>query len=192
MITGRRPFADASGPTSLLTALMTRSPVPLAALVAAMPAELDRVLMRCLEREPEQRYAHVGELIAALDQLLARYPEPFAEPMITTLPGAGPQPWYGMADGDEVTTVDEVMPQVLDPVWDPLPVVEPPSRTPNLITPPDPPFEDLAVGSTVGTVPRAVERPVARRRLGVVRVAVWAAALLGIGIAAGVAVASLL
>jgi serine/threonine protein kinase len=51
MISGRRPFADATSPTAMLASLLTLSPSPLSAFVE-VPAELDRILLRCLEREP--------------------------------------------------------------------------------------------------------------------------------------------
>jgi len=72
MITGRRPFADATGATGLVTALMTRRPAPPSTVTrGALPPSLDGVLLRCLEREPDDRYATVEELAAAIDRMLA-------------------------------------------------------------------------------------------------------------------------
>jgi serine/threonine protein kinase len=71
MLTGRRPFADATGATGLVTALMTRKPAPPSTVVrGALPPELDGVLLRCLERESPDRYATVGELAAAIDRMI--------------------------------------------------------------------------------------------------------------------------
>ena len=72
MLTGRRPFASAVGAASLATALLTQTPVPPSMVIAdAGPPALDRVVLRCLEREPGRRYGSVRELAAAIDRLLA-------------------------------------------------------------------------------------------------------------------------
>ncbi len=70
MIAGRRPFAEAQSPTSMLAALLTSSAAPLSSFVAVPPA-LDAIVMRCLEREPQSRFADVHELAAALDAVIA-------------------------------------------------------------------------------------------------------------------------
>jgi len=69
MITGRRPFSEAASPTSMLAALLTQAPPPLD--VRGVPAELERILMKCLEREPQHRYEGVRELAMDLDRVLA-------------------------------------------------------------------------------------------------------------------------
>ncbi|HEU0035397.1 MAG TPA: serine/threonine-protein kinase [Kofleriaceae bacterium] len=71
LLTGRRPFADVTGPTGLVTALMTRRPPPPSTVARGpLPPELDGVLLRCLEREAPDRYGNVGELIAVIDRML--------------------------------------------------------------------------------------------------------------------------
>jgi serine/threonine-protein kinase len=70
MLTGQRPFARLATPAAMMTALLTRTPQPPSVLVAIPPA-LDRIVMRCLEREPAQRWSSAAELGAALDRLLA-------------------------------------------------------------------------------------------------------------------------
>jgi serine/threonine-protein kinase len=71
MITGRRPFSDVTGATGLVTALMTRRPPPPSTIAhGPLPPMLDGVLLRCLERDAEDRYAGVGELAAAIDRML--------------------------------------------------------------------------------------------------------------------------
>jgi serine/threonine-protein kinase len=65
MIAGRTPYPDAQTATAILAAVLTRSPDPLSSH-ARVPAALDAILARCLEREPEDRYPHVGELADAL------------------------------------------------------------------------------------------------------------------------------
>jgi serine/threonine-protein kinase len=70
MITGVRPFGDAQTATSMLTLLLTATPDPMSARSDA-PPELDRIVMRCLDRTPANRYADVRELAVELDLLLA-------------------------------------------------------------------------------------------------------------------------
>ena len=70
MLTGRRPFANVTGPASMMAAMLTQTPVPPSVLVATPPA-LDRIVRRCLQRDPENRFADIGELAAALDRVLA-------------------------------------------------------------------------------------------------------------------------
>jgi serine/threonine-protein kinase len=95
MITGKRPFADATGPTSLMTALMTRTPVPPSTLFhrECFPVEVDALILRCLARDPSERFASAAELAEAIDAILAAHPEPAPPPPAflpaTTLPGAG-------------------------------------------------------------------------------------------------------
>ena len=68
MIAGRRPFTEAPTPASVLAAML-KPPPPLRS-VAIVSAELDRVVMRCLERDPDERYQTAGELAADLQRLL--------------------------------------------------------------------------------------------------------------------------
>jgi serine/threonine protein kinase len=65
MISGRTPYPDAQTATAILAAVLTRTPDPLS-IHARVPAALDGILARCLEREPEDRYADVAELAEAL------------------------------------------------------------------------------------------------------------------------------
>jgi serine/threonine protein kinase len=71
MLTGRRPFGDVTGATGLVTALMTRRPPPPSSFSRGpLPAALDGVLLRCLERDATDRYADVRELAYAIDRML--------------------------------------------------------------------------------------------------------------------------
>ncbi|HWO23270.1 MAG TPA: serine/threonine-protein kinase [Kofleriaceae bacterium] len=69
MISGRMPFADAASPTHLLALLLTTEPPSLASR-APVPPALDRIVLRCLAREPQDRFASAVELAAALDRAL--------------------------------------------------------------------------------------------------------------------------
>ena len=69
MICGVRPFDDVAGPTSLLAALITRTPPRLSSR-ANVPADLDDIVMRCLEKEPSARYPDVLALQRDLHRVL--------------------------------------------------------------------------------------------------------------------------
>nr|MDQ3296963.1 serine/threonine protein kinase [Myxococcota bacterium] len=73
MIAGRRPFADSVTPTSMLAALLTQTPPRLSSRVPVPPG-LDELVIRCLAREPQDRFASVHELAAALDAILGDVP----------------------------------------------------------------------------------------------------------------------
>lgn len=63
MIAGMRPF------DGQLAALVGSEPAPLSSH-ADVPAALEAVIARCMHREPSERYATVGQLDAALAQIL--------------------------------------------------------------------------------------------------------------------------
>ena len=68
MLTGHLPYPAAATAGTALAAMV--NPPPSLASRAMVPPALDRLVMRCLEREPDRRYASAAQLAAALDQLL--------------------------------------------------------------------------------------------------------------------------
>ncbi len=68
MLTGRPPFVDLS-PQSILSAQVTKTPVPITDQRSALPPGLARIVMRCLEKDPADRYQDARELAAQLDAL---------------------------------------------------------------------------------------------------------------------------
>ena len=72
MITGQRPFAGAANPTSLITSLLTQTPPAPSTMFCGtcLPQEVDRLILRCLEREPEHRFPSVHRLVDAIDAAL--------------------------------------------------------------------------------------------------------------------------
>jgi hypothetical protein len=89
MIAGRTPFADAQSATAILAAVLTRAPDPLSTY-ARVPVLLDRIVARCLERDPQSRFTDVGDLIEALAEVAGARHTPaarvndFAQPVLTT------------------------------------------------------------------------------------------------------------
>ena len=93
MLAGRRPFARPATPAALMTALLMHTPQP-PSVFAAVPPGLDRIVMRCLAREPERRFASMRELAEALDVLTARLAaqRPGAREDVTAPHPACPEP----------------------------------------------------------------------------------------------------
>ena len=65
LITGRSPFC-ADSVMELALKVADDPPPPLRTLLPDAPEGLERVLLRCLEKEPDRRYPNVGELAIAL------------------------------------------------------------------------------------------------------------------------------
>ncbi|MEO8704738.1 MAG: serine/threonine-protein kinase, partial [Kofleriaceae bacterium] len=73
MITGRLPFPDAKGPAGLITAQLKQTPIPPSAAnaKASIPQQADRVILKCLEKDKNNRFADVTALAAGLQEVLA-------------------------------------------------------------------------------------------------------------------------
>jgi eukaryotic-like serine/threonine-protein kinase len=70
MASGKVPF-DADNFMGILTQHMYKAPVPIRALVPEVdvPPGLDAIVLKCLTKKPEGRYANMEELAADLDKL---------------------------------------------------------------------------------------------------------------------------
>ena len=69
MGTGQRPFADVES-SQLIGAILHRSPRAPTALNPRLSPELERIIGKCLEKEPENRYQSAKELAIDLRRLL--------------------------------------------------------------------------------------------------------------------------
>ncbi|MFY1824622.1 protein kinase domain-containing protein [Myxococcus fulvus] len=106
LVTGRLPFED-EGLTAQLVAHQMRAPPPPRSVHAAVPAALERVILRALAKTPEERYATAAVLRAALEGALAeelharsrqaRPGEPAVRARSVPAPVAGPGPVAGEA-----------------------------------------------------------------------------------------------
>jgi serine/threonine-protein kinase len=85
MVTGRRAFA-ADHEQAILLAITTSDPTPIDNLRQEVPAEVQRIIRRCLKRKPQERYQGAGELVADLKRFRGD-PTP-AEIVTQTLPSA--------------------------------------------------------------------------------------------------------
>jgi len=70
MTTSRRPFSEEIAPR-LIDAILHKLPAPLRGLNGAIPAELERIILKCLDKEPENRYQSAKELVVDLRRLEA-------------------------------------------------------------------------------------------------------------------------
>ncbi len=68
MLTGRRPFIGASLADTLF-AILREDPPPIETGSAAVSSTLDRVVRRCLEKEPSERFQTARDVGFALEAL---------------------------------------------------------------------------------------------------------------------------
>jgi serine/threonine protein kinase/Tfp pilus assembly protein PilF len=68
MATGRRPF-DAGSAAALISSVLRDAPVPPTRLNPAYPPRLDRIVARCLEKDPHYRWPSAQDLLWELEQM---------------------------------------------------------------------------------------------------------------------------
>src|ERR1700680_93118 len=83
LLTGKRAF-EGSTAASVMGAILER---PAPSIIAIAPAAVDRVLKRCLEKDPEKRWQSARDLKAALE-LVAQPAAPAPAPIVPARPPA--------------------------------------------------------------------------------------------------------
>ncbi|MFB3826802.1 MAG: protein kinase [Bryobacteraceae bacterium] len=68
MVTGQRAFRGETR-LSTLSSILRDEPKPASAIVPAVPRELERIIARCLRKDPERRFQHMSDLKVALMDL---------------------------------------------------------------------------------------------------------------------------
>src|SRR5579859_1704639 len=68
MITGRQAFRGESK-LSTLSAIIAKDPVLPSSIVPETPMELDKLILRCLRKDPDRRLQHMGDIKIALTEL---------------------------------------------------------------------------------------------------------------------------
>ncbi|MGA2149918.1 MAG: protein kinase [Bryobacteraceae bacterium] len=68
MATGQRPFTGDSK-AAVLSSILREEPKPAATVRGDLPAELSRIIMRCLRKDPARRFQHMADLKVALEEL---------------------------------------------------------------------------------------------------------------------------
>ncbi|MFO0614817.1 MAG: serine/threonine-protein kinase [Polyangiaceae bacterium] len=140
MVAGEGPFADAVDHIDVIGMHLSRIPRPPSALVPNLPSELDRVIVRCLEKRREDRFGSARELASALQRVArtrARAPAPSA---------AAPT-------GEAQAFVLPAPPPALVPPQ----VAAPSAPTPTPATVPLPPRPNVAPTAPVTAADRAVD-----------------------------------
>jgi hypothetical protein len=65
MASGRPPFEGRS-PASVMAAILTHDPQPLSSARPGVPASVDRIVNKCLAKDPDERWQSAADLMAAL------------------------------------------------------------------------------------------------------------------------------
>jgi serine/threonine protein kinase/tetratricopeptide (TPR) repeat protein len=86
MATGKRPFEKPS-PAETISATLNEDPVPVTVHNPAVPAELARIIVRCLSKDPQDRYDSTRDLARDIHEV--QLPPPRA-PVLAPPPTAGP------------------------------------------------------------------------------------------------------
>jgi eukaryotic-like serine/threonine-protein kinase len=68
LFTGQKPF-DGPSTTDIMVAILDRDPPPPSHVVTSLPASLDGIVMKCLQKTRDQRYQSAGELMVDLKAL---------------------------------------------------------------------------------------------------------------------------
>jgi serine/threonine protein kinase len=68
MVTGQRAFEGGSR-LSTLSAVLREEPKPASQIVEGLPRELERIIVRCLRKNPERRFQTMADLKVALQEL---------------------------------------------------------------------------------------------------------------------------
>ncbi|MGB3563379.1 MAG: protein kinase, partial [Thermoanaerobaculia bacterium] len=68
MLTGRRPFQGKNS-AALISSILRDMPAPVFEIRSGLPEQLDRIVSRCVEKEPEDRFQSAGEVCTELRHL---------------------------------------------------------------------------------------------------------------------------
>ena len=68
MITGRQAFPGATKLSSL-SSVLTRDPKPVSESIPAIPREMDKLISRCLKKDPARRWQSMADVKVALEEL---------------------------------------------------------------------------------------------------------------------------
>jgi serine/threonine-protein kinase len=115
MITARLPFPDAKGPAGLITAQLKQTPQPpsAAAPKLALPPQVDRVILKALEKNKDNRYADVTAMAAGLQEAIdvaREQSNPLAQPLTSASGRMAPVDMLETRRGDMPHMMPPAMP----------------------------------------------------------------------------------
>jgi serine/threonine-protein kinase len=115
MITGRLPFPDAKGPAGLITAQLKQTPIPpsQANPKTNLPPAADRVILKCLEKDKNNRYADVTALSQAIAEVVSQAEKPAAVSLSSPAQRAMPQEMIETRRGDMPNMAPPPMPMAM-------------------------------------------------------------------------------
>ena len=79
MVTGQRPFKS-EYESALVYSILNEDPEPVTAMRSGVPMELERIISKCLEKEPENRYQRADDLLVDLRRVLNELSESTTKP----------------------------------------------------------------------------------------------------------------
>ena len=85
MVTGRRAFS-AETAAETMSAILKLDPPPLSSDAGPLPAELERIVRRCLEKRPEERFQSARDLAFALESLSSSGTSPVGPRQSASMP----------------------------------------------------------------------------------------------------------
>jgi Tol biopolymer transport system component len=68
MLSGRKAF-EGDSKVSTLAAIVKQEPKPIRQLVAATPLDLEKIINRCLRKDPARRFQHMGDVKVEIEEL---------------------------------------------------------------------------------------------------------------------------
>src|SRR3954451_10602593 len=68
MVTGQRPFSGSSFMTTLAS-VKQQEPKPAGELAPEVPRELEKLISRCLRKDPERRAQHIADIQLGLEEI---------------------------------------------------------------------------------------------------------------------------
>lgn len=83
LLTKQTPFGPVNN-AMLVTQMLTKPPIPISSLRPDIPPKLEKIVMRCLEKTPDRRYATAGKVAAALAEMTTRRARPALESLRRT------------------------------------------------------------------------------------------------------------
>ena len=187
LLTGRLPFPDAKGPAALITAQLKQTPKPPSAVnpQAQIPPGVDRVVLKMLEKDKNQRFADVGALAAAAQECIAtgRWGDPPPAADVHGLPTVPPNRASQPAPLAPPPMAPPMAPPPMAPAMAPPPMA-PPMAMPPVMPPQQPLPMPGAPQQAYGYPPTApVAAPRANRTILFIAIGVVIAIAAGVGLA---------